>query len=32
MIGTNPTSPFVGAGNYYLKVIDKNGIQLPVHP
>ncbi|TWI01150.1 putative secreted protein (Por secretion system target) [Flavobacterium tiangeerense] len=25
MIGTNPTSPFVGAGNYYLKVIDKNG-------
>ena len=25
LIGTNSTSPFVGAGNYYLKVIDKNG-------
>lgn len=25
LIGTNPASPFVGAGNYYLKVIDKNG-------
>ena len=25
LIGSNSTSPFVGAGNYYLKVIDKNG-------
>lgn len=25
LIGTNPASPFVGAGNYYLKIIDKNG-------
>nr|WP_315152084.1 T9SS type A sorting domain-containing protein [uncultured Flavobacterium sp.] len=25
LIGTNPTSPFVGAGSYYLKISDKNG-------
>ena len=25
LIGTNPSSPFAGAGSYYLKIIDKNG-------
>lgn len=25
LIGTNPSSPFVGVGSYYLKITDKNG-------